>query len=148
METAGFPALSLIPLVPLLGAGVLGALGSRLPRAAVNAVALGAVGVAFAITVWAALTLAGAEAPGGLEATPWTWMEVGRYTVELGFRFDVLSAALLLVVTGVGALIHLYSTEYMHDDPGYARFFAYLNLFVGMMSILVLGANLPVVFIG
>ena len=83
-----------------------------------------------------------------LEYELWTWMDVGRYNVGLTLGLDQLSSVLILVVTGVGFLIHLYSTEYMHDDPAYWRFFAYLNLFIFAMTVLVLGRSLPVMFIG
>lgn len=146
MESANFPYLLWIALLPLLGASLLAVAGTRLDRRLVHAVALGAVAGAFALTVWATVTLLGGERP--LEATAWTWMSTDRYTVALAFRFDQLTAALMLVVTGVGFLIHVYSTEYMHEDPGYARYFAYLNFFIAAMSTLVLGASLPVMFIG
>jgi NADH-quinone oxidoreductase subunit L len=78
----------------------------------------------------------------------WSWMPVGNLQVAFAFQFDQLSMVLLLVVTGVGSLIHLFSIGYMKADPGYARFFAYLNLFVALMLVLVLGASFPMMFIG
>jgi NADH-quinone oxidoreductase subunit L len=78
----------------------------------------------------------------------WSWMPVGPLQVNLAFQVDQLSAVMLLVVTGVGSLIHLFSVGYMKADPGYARYFAYLNLFVVFMLMLVLGSNFPVLFIG
>jgi NADH-quinone oxidoreductase subunit L len=78
----------------------------------------------------------------------WSWMPVGPLQVNLAFQVDQLSAVMLLVVTGVGSLIHLFSVGYMKEDPGYARYFAYLNLFVVFMLMLVLGSNFPVLFIG
>jgi NADH-quinone oxidoreductase subunit L len=75
-------------------------------------------------------------------------MPVGALQVDLAFQVDQLAAVMLLVVTGVGSLIHLFSVGYMREDPGYARYFAYLNLFIVFMLVLVLGANLPVLFIG
>jgi NADH-quinone oxidoreductase subunit L len=80
--------------------------------------------------------------------TLWSWMPVGALQVDLAFQVDQLAAVMLLVVTGVGSLIHLFSVGYMREDPGYARYFAYLNLFIVFMLVLVLGANLPVLFIG
>jgi NADH-quinone oxidoreductase subunit L len=80
--------------------------------------------------------------------TLWSWMPVGALQVDLAFQLDQLAAVMLLVVTGVGSLIHLFSVGYMREDPGYARYFAYLNLFIVFMLVLVLGANLPVLFIG
>ena len=78
----------------------------------------------------------------------WPWMPVGGLQVDLAFQVDQLSTVMLLVVTGVGSLIHLFSVGYMREDPGYARYFAYLNLFVVFMLVLVLGSSLPVLFIG
>src|SRR5438552_11178566 len=75
-------------------------------------------------------------------------MPVGDLRVDFALQFDQLSAVMILIVTGVGALIHVFSVGYMHDDPGYARYFAYLNLFVFFMLTLVLGASFPVIFVG
>jgi NADH-quinone oxidoreductase subunit L len=78
----------------------------------------------------------------------WSWIPVGTLQVDVAFQVDQLSTVMLLVVTGVGSLIHLFSVGYMKDDPGYARYFSYLNLFVFFMLVLVLGANFPVMFVG
>src|SRR5688500_2245738 len=77
-----------------------------------------------------------------------TWMPIGDFRIDAAFQLDQLSMIMVLVITGVGALIHLFSVGYMRDDPGYPRFFAYLNLFVFFMLVLVLGANYPVMFVG
>src|SRR5207302_1529283 len=76
------------------------------------------------------------------------WMPVGDLKIDAAFQLDQLSMVMMLVVTGVGALIHVFSVGYMQDDPGYPRYFAYLNLFVFFMLLLVLGANYPLLFIG
>jgi NADH-quinone oxidoreductase subunit L len=141
-----FDALFLIPLLPLIGALINGLLGRRLDRGLVTIVALSTVLGAFAITLIAAITMLDKGLP--LEDRLWTWMQVGRFTVDLTFGLDALSATLMLVVTGVGFLIHVYSVGYMQDDPSYARYFAYLNLFIFAMSVLVLGRSLPVMFVG
>lgn len=146
MRTAIYESLLLIPLLPLLGATVLTFLGAKLDKAVVSAIALGSVLGSFLITVTSFWVFLRAGAP--LEQTLWTWMGVGRFRFDLTLGFDQLSGALMLVVTGVGFLIHLYSTEYMHDDPAYWRYFAYLNFFIFAMSVLVLGRSLPVMFIG
>ena len=146
METAQYSPLALIPFLPLLGAATLTLFGARMPRTYVNGIALSAVFGAFVITVVSTMTFADAGQP--LEAVLWTWMDVGRFRIDLSLTFDQLTASLLLVVTGVGFLIHVYSTEYMAHDPGHWRYFAYLNFFIFAMSILVLGASLPVMFIG
>ncbi|HEY2027036.1 MAG TPA: proton-conducting transporter membrane subunit, partial [Gemmatimonadaceae bacterium] len=77
-----------------------------------------------------------------------SWMPVGDLQVDAAFQLDQLSMVMVLIVTGVGTLIHLFSVGYMQDDPGYPRYFAYLNLFVFFMLVLVLGANYPVLFVG
>jgi NADH-quinone oxidoreductase subunit L len=77
-----------------------------------------------------------------------SWLPVGDLQVDAAFQLDQLSMTLVLVITGVGALIHIFSVGYMRDDPGYPRYFAYLNLFVFFMLVLVLGANLPITFVG
>jgi NADH-quinone oxidoreductase subunit L len=80
--------------------------------------------------------------------TYFAWMPVGDLQVNAAFQLDQLSMVMVLIITGVGALIHLFSVGYMQDDPGYPRYFAYLNLFVFFMLVLVLGANYPVLFVG
>src|SRR5947207_865419 len=93
-----------------------------------------------------ALAAAHLDAP--VVFTYWDWIPVGTLHVPAALQLDQLSAVMLLVVTGVGSLIHLFSVGYMGDDPGYARYFAYLNLFVFFMLVLVLGASFPVMFVG
>jgi NADH-quinone oxidoreductase subunit L len=78
----------------------------------------------------------------------WRWLPVGPLQIDFAFQVDQLSTVMLLIVTGVGSLIHLFSVGYMKEDPGYARYFAYLNLFVVFMLVLVLGSSFPVMFIG
>jgi NADH-quinone oxidoreductase subunit L len=78
----------------------------------------------------------------------WTWMATGAFSVDAALQFDQLSMIMMLVVTGVGFLIHVFSVGYMKDDPGYPRYFAYLNLFVFFMLVLVTGASFPVMFVG
>src|SRR5512141_1782627 len=105
------------------------------------------------IIVFFVMTVAAAEAAGGLRAIAESyssWLSSGPIQIPLAFRLDPLSSLMVLVVTGIGSLIHLYSTAYMHDekDGEYARYFSYLNLFAAFMLVLVLGANFPVMFIG
>ncbi len=149
-----YSLLYLIPLLPLMGAAVLTLFGSRLERGLITVVALSTVAGAFVVTVvatWTSYRLAiGVDnlmlMP--LENHLWSWIAVGRYRFDMALGLDSLSAVLMLVVTGVGFLIHLYSVGYMHDDPAYWRFFACLNFFIFAMSVLVLGRSLPVMFIG
>lgn len=146
MRTAIYESLLLIPLLPLLGATILTLLGAKLDKGTVTMIALGSVFGSFLVTVTSFWVFTESGVP--LEQVLWTWMGVGRFRFDLTLGFDQLSGMLMLVVTGVGFLIHLYSTEYMHDDPAYWRYFAYLNFFIFAMSVLVLGRSLPVMFIG
>ena len=98
------------------------------------------------VGVFAGLLQHSPEEP--IVVTLWPWLPVGRLQVDLAFQVDQLSAVMLLIVTGVGSLIHLFSVGYMRDDAGYARYFSYLNLFVVFMLVLVLGSSFPVMFIG
>src|SRR3989440_9183814 len=138
--------LEVIVALPLAGWLINGLAGGRLPRGVVGAIGCGTVGAACAASVMAAgdPDVAG----GGLTATLFTWLSAGEFTVSAGLFMDRLSALMALVVTGVGFLIHVYSIGYMADDPAYARYFAYLNLFVASMLLLVLGGNLLVLFVG
>src|SRR2546427_8704338 len=139
-------ALALIVALPLAGWLVNGLAGGRLPRPLVSVIGCGAVAASFVAPARAARPLA---APSdALTATLFTWIAAGDFTVSAGLLMDRLSALMALVVTGVGFLIHVYSIGYMADDSAYSRYFAYLNLFVGSMLLLVLGGNLLVLFVG
>ena len=107
-------------------------------------VVVAAFGVACAI--WAAMVTAAPQVP--FVQRYFAWIPVGDLHIDAAFQLDQLSMTLVLVITGVGALIHVFSVGYMREDPGYPRYFAYLNLFVFFMLVLVLGANLPVTFVG
>jgi len=144
----------LIPLLPASGVLINGLAGRRMSLRAVGLVACAAVGLAFGLSIGAVGQLAGLPAEARVfETAVATWMPLGTVgnhalTVDWGFRLDALSAVLLLVVTGVGFLIHVYSVGYMAHEPDYARFFVYLNLFMTMMLILTLADNLLVLFVG
>ena len=151
-----FYFLGLIVLAPLIGAIINGVFGSKLPRKLVGWIACGAMALSF---LFGLISLQGliqhmevTEESGGmaphLTFTVYEWIYSGALTVDIGFLFDPLTAVLVLVVTGVGLLIHIYSIGYMSDDPDVWRYFCYLNLFVFAMLILVLGNNLLVTFIG
>ena len=99
-----------------------------------------------ALGIWRAMTGAQMDAP--FIQRYFSWMPVGDLRIDAAFQLDQLSMVMILVITGVGALIHIFSVGYMQDDPGYPRYFAYLNLFVFFMLVLVLGANYPVMFVG
>src|SRR5256885_582184 len=143
--------LLLIPLLPLLGFLVNASFGRRVSKAAAGAVACGAMVGSFAIAVLAVLRLVqlDAEARAIVERV-FTWIASGDFRAELTLRLDPLAAVMILVVTGVGSLIHIYSTAYMHEETHseYARYFSYLNLFAAFMLVLVLGANFLVMFVG
>jgi NADH-quinone oxidoreductase subunit L len=153
----GLPILLWIPLAPLLGALINLVLGPwlerRMGRWVIHTIAIAAVVFAFGVAaylVFGPLLQAFHEGRGGVGITQvaYTWIEVGAFKAQLAFRLDTLSAVMILIVTFVGSLIHIYSAGYMAHDPRYSAFFGYLNLFTGAMLILVLAANLPVMFIG
>src|SRR5256712_2899743 len=139
-------ALALIVALPLAGWLVNGLAGGRLPRPLVGLIGCGTVGASFVASAMAARHLAVANET--LRATLFPWIAAGDFTVSSGLLMDRLSALMALVVAGVGFLIHVYSIGYMADDSAYSRYFAYLNLFVGSMLLLVLGGNLLVLFVG
>ena len=140
-----------IPLLPFAGFLVNNFGGRRLSRSAVGAVASGAMFVAFLASVMAVRALVSLPAEAReITQTIFTWIGSADFQVPLGLRLDPLSAVMILVVTGIGFLIHLYSTAYMIDEEPheYARYFAYLNLFAAFMLLLVLGENFLVLFVG
>ena len=106
------------------------------------------LGIAFAITVAVFFALAGAHAEEPFVRRLFPWLVAGTLNIDAALQVDQLSIVMTLVVTGVGFLIHVFSVGYMQDDPGYPRYFAYLNLFVFFMLVLVLGASYPVLFVG
>ena len=146
--TVEFPALALILLFPALGVVFNLFLGPRYGRGAVNVVGPGVMFVAFGVAAWAFLTLLAMPPGGALAVHLWGWIEAGRFHAEFGLRLDALSGVMVMVVTGVGALIHLYSVGYMAHDEDFARFFTYMNLFAFSMLILILADNLLMMFVG
>ena len=143
--------LLLIPLLPFVGFLVNAAVGRRLTKAASGTLAVGAMFTAFGVAVavsWRLLAL-----PVGnrvIDQVVFTWIGSGDLQVPFALRLDPLSMVMILVVSGIGSLIHLYSTAYMHEerDAEYARYFSYLNLFAAFMLVLVLAPNFPVMFVG
>jgi NADH-quinone oxidoreductase subunit L len=139
--------LTLIAVLPLLGFVLNGLLGNRLGKTFVTVVGCGLPAAAFAVAVKCFLDLKGGGwAP--LTETAYLWTMVGQDSFEVAFWFDRLTAVMALIVTGVGTLIHVYSRGYMHEDASYARYYAYLNLFLFFMLLLVLGKSLLVLFVG
>jgi NADH-quinone oxidoreductase subunit L len=149
------PFVALIPLLPLAGAVLLGLAGERLQarrgKGVVGTIAVGTVTASFVLSVVAFFRLVAMDEharAGGLLVNLLPWIHVGSLNVDLAFQIDPLSSAMILVVTGIGALIHLYATAYMEEDPAFWRFFAYLNLFIFAMLTLVLGDSLLLMFVG
>jgi NADH-quinone oxidoreductase subunit L len=140
------PLLWLIPILPLAGAAINGFFGRKSSKQTITAVALAFSGVAFLVASWIALHFSSAEAPYYFPLAH--WIRSGSFSVDFDFYLDQLSLVMLLVVTGVGFLIHIYSVGYMWEDESYYRFMAYLNLFMFFMLTLVLAKNYLVMFIG
>ncbi len=140
--------LWLIPLLPFAGFLLNGILGRRLPKALVSAIALLAPLASFAVVLSAVLASSSGLALPYTESCPIGWIHAGTLNIDFSFVFDQLSLVMLLVVTGVGFLIHIYSVGYMAHEDGYWRFFAYLNLFLFFMTVLVLAGNALLMFVG
>ena len=141
--------LWIIPLLPLLGSAINGLFGSGWRNKIVNWVGIGATGLSFAAAVEAVREFRQLPA----EKIPWvqqyfTWITAGNFRAGFDLQIDQLTVVMLMVVTGVGWLIHIYSTGYMAHEGGYYRFFSYLNLFMFFMLILVMGANYVLLFVG
>ena len=144
-----------IPLLPLLGAALNLTVGSKLSRRTVSFVGCGSVLGALLVSLsvvfaklMPAVALAGGHQVVALEQRVFDWITAGQLSVGFTLYLDALSAVMILVITFVGFLIHVYSVGYMHHDPGYPRFFTYLNLFCFAMLTLVLGNNFLVLFVG
>jgi NADH-quinone oxidoreductase subunit L len=139
-------SLWLIPIFPLIGFLINGLFGRRMSKTMINLIAVGSVALSFA---WVVKTLLGL---GAMEEKYvehyFTWMQTGALNIGVDFAIDRLTAVMLMVVTGVGLLIHIYSVGYMAHEGGYYRFFAYLNLFMFFMLVLVLAENFLVLFVG
>jgi NADH-quinone oxidoreductase subunit L len=138
--------LWLIPILPLAGAAINGFFGKKSSKQAVTTIALVFSGAAFAMALWVAARLSSLSLP--YQEFLAHWMRVGSFSADFAFYLDQLSLVMLLVVTGVGFLIHVYSVGYMWEDPSYYRFFCYLNLFMFFMLTLILAGNYLEMFIG
>jgi NADH-quinone oxidoreductase subunit L len=141
--------LWIIPLLPLLGCAVNGLLGSKWPNKTVTWVAIGSTGLSFAAAVEAVREFFQLRA----DQIPWvqhyfTWLAAGNFRAGFDLQIDQLTVVMLMVVTGVGWIIHIYATGYMAHEGGYYRFFSYLNLFMFFMLILVMAANYALLFVG
>jgi NADH-quinone oxidoreductase subunit L len=138
--------LALIPVLPLIGAAINGFLGKRSSRQTVSTVALFFSGAAFAMALWIVAQFSSLTLPYSEYFAP--WIRAGSFRADFAFYLDQLSLVMLLVVTGVGFLIHIYSVGYMWEEGGFYRFFSYLNLFMFFMLTLVLANNYLLMFIG
>ncbi|HET8908653.1 MAG TPA: NADH-quinone oxidoreductase subunit L [Ktedonobacterales bacterium] len=138
-----------ILLLPLAGFAALGLFGRVLPRAVISLIGCGVVLAAFVLALIDFFALLGLAPEARFsDVLPFTWVTSGSLTIPFGLLSDPLSAVMLLVVTGVGFLIHVYSIGYMADDPGYWRFFAFLNLFIFTMALLVAADNFLFLLVG
>ena len=138
--------LTLVPALPLVSAALLLLYGRNLPKALVTSLGVGSIGAAAIVVLM--LFLQWDSALGPVTVQLWQWFAVGNFSVDLALRLDQLSLIWLCTITGIGFLIHLYSSEYMAHDDNYSRYFAYLNLFVAAMLLLVLGDSLLLLFLG
>ena len=140
--------LWLVPALPLAGFALLFVTAGRLSARATAAIGAGSTGIAAAVALGSAYSFLTALPAAPYHEVLWRWVGVGPLDVVVGLRLDALSLIMMLVVTFVGFLIHLYSTEFMSGDDGYSRFFCYLNLFVAAMLLLVLADNLLLLYAG
>ena len=138
--------LPLIPLLPLCSAVLLIITAGRMPKQLVTLLGAGSIGLAALCVAMVAMTFLNDGQI--LQITLWTWMAVGNFSPGIAFYVDGLTIVMMSVITGVGFLIHLYSLEFMADDESYSRYFAYMNLFVAAMLILVMADNLLLLYLG
>src|SRR5690349_14198301 len=141
--------VSLVPFFPLLGFLLVAFNVKKFTHGVTAFVACGAVLASFIIAVSLFVQLLGLPAAErAIHVTLFNWIAVGDFSATISFLIDPLSSLMLLIITGVGFLIHVYSIGYMHDDAGFNKFFSYLNLFVFFMLLLVMGANYLLMFVG
>lgn len=138
--------LVLIPLLPLIGFLINGIFGKNLPKSVVGLIATATVLISFILSGMAFFEVR--ESGKAITQTVYTWLQVGELKFNIGFLADQLSTQMMLIITGIGSLIHLYSIGYMHEDEGFYKFFAYLNLFVFSMLLLVMGSSYMLMFFG
>lgn len=137
----------LVPLLPLIGFLAIGLSGKQLSKSFVGILGSGVILAAFILSFGIFFELKGQEQKSVI-IDLFSWISAGKLSIPFSFLIDPLSSLFLLIITGIGFLIHLYSIGYMHDDEGFARFFAYLNLFIFFMLLLVLGSNYLIMFVG
>lgn len=138
--------LSIALLLPLVGFIINCFFGKSLGKTLVGILSSSTIAIAFIIVLLQFISLQNGASP--IKDVWFNWIQIQNYTIEFAFYYDQLSILWLLFVTGIGTLIHIYSTSYMHDDENFNKFFSYLNLFVFFMMVLVTGSNLLIMFIG
>jgi len=136
----------LVPLLPLLSSVLLMLGSASFPRLLIAVLGVGSVASAALLTMSIGMDFLADPQP--FQMTLWTWMQVGNFSPGIAFYFDGLTLVMMSVITGVGFLIHLFSTEFMEQDSSYARYFAYLNMFVAAMLVLVMADNLLLLYLG
>lgn len=142
--------LWLVPTIPVIGFLILTFSCGKLPELPAAIVGAGSIGLSFLVAILAGMDFMSMAEAGtaSFSQTLWTWMAVGSFEAGFTLYLDGVSLVMMFIITGIGFLIHVYATGYMHDDPSFARFFAYMNLFVAAMLILVLADNLLLLFMG
>ncbi|MEO8472513.1 MAG: NADH-quinone oxidoreductase subunit L [Chryseolinea sp.] len=138
--------VALIPFFPLLGFLIVALNPGRISEGTTSIVACGVIFISFVLSLISFFTILGGTT--SIDVHFFRWISAGGFTASMSFLVDPLSSLMLLIITGVGFLIHVYSVGYMHGDNGFSRFFSYLNLFIFFMLLLVMGANYLVMFIG
>jgi len=136
----------LIPLLPFISSVLMILTAGRMPRKLVAILGAGSVGLSALVVLSVGIEFMQSQTP--YSVLLWTWMQVGDFAPGFSFYVDQLTIVMMSVITGVGFLIHLYSTEFMQDDSDYSRYFAYMNMFVASMLILVLADNLLLLYLG
>ena len=137
--------IPLIPFLPLIGFVINGLFGKNLPKSVVGIIGSGTLLVSFLLSIWCFNEVG---TSGAIHVRLYNFFTVDGLQVDFGFLIDHLSVWMMLIVTGIGFLIHVYSIGYMHDDDGFWKFFAYLNLFIFSMLLLVMGNNFLMLFFG
>ncbi len=138
----------LVPLFPLIGFLINGIFWNKMPKTLAGLIGSGTILASFAVSLGIFFEVKSATFQGPVIVTLFDFIQSGKLNIPFAFQVDALSALFLLIITGVGFLIHVYSTSYMHHDEGMVKYFAYLNLFVFSMLLLILGANYLIMFIG
>ena len=144
-----FNILWIVPALPFAGFLILAFGGKKLPKQIIALIGAGSIGLSAILTIIIGIVFISSPPPEYLfNLKLWTWFSVSGFSPEISFHLDALTIVFMFVITFVGFLIHLYSVEFMHDEEGYSRFFAYMNLFVGSMLTLVMAQNLLLLYLG